>query len=41
MRDEEAKEVTARPTGHIEPGDTRFTPQLTNVVLRAQAAKHA
>jgi catechol 2,3-dioxygenase-like lactoylglutathione lyase family enzyme len=29
------QEVTARLTGHIEPGDTSFTPELTNVVRRA------
>jgi uncharacterized protein GlcG (DUF336 family)/catechol 2,3-dioxygenase-like lactoylglutathione lyase family enzyme len=31
------QEVTARLTGHIEDGDTSFTPELTNVVRRAQA----
>jgi catechol 2,3-dioxygenase-like lactoylglutathione lyase family enzyme len=31
------QEVTARLTGHIEAGDTSFTPELTNVVLRAEA----
>jgi catechol 2,3-dioxygenase-like lactoylglutathione lyase family enzyme len=33
------QEVTARLTGHIEPGDTSFTPELTNVVRRAEAGK--
>ena len=33
------QEVTARLTGHIEAGDTSFTPELTNVVRRAEAAK--
>ena len=32
------QEVTARLTGHIERGDTSFTPELTNVVRRAQVA---
>ena len=32
------QEVTARLTGHIEAGDTSFTPELTNVVRRAEAA---
>jgi catechol 2,3-dioxygenase-like lactoylglutathione lyase family enzyme len=31
------QEVTARLTGHIEAGDTSFTPELTNVVRRAAA----
>jgi catechol 2,3-dioxygenase-like lactoylglutathione lyase family enzyme len=31
------QEVTARLTGHIEAGDTSFTPELTNVVRRAEA----
>jgi catechol 2,3-dioxygenase-like lactoylglutathione lyase family enzyme len=31
------QEVTARLTGHIEPGDTSFTPELTNAVRRAEA----
>jgi catechol 2,3-dioxygenase-like lactoylglutathione lyase family enzyme len=31
------QEVTARLTGHIEPGDDSFTPQLAAVVRRAQA----
>jgi catechol 2,3-dioxygenase-like lactoylglutathione lyase family enzyme len=31
------QEVTARLTGHIEPGDTSFTPELTNVVQRADS----
>ena len=31
------QEVTARLTGHIEAGDTSFTRELTNVVLRAEA----
>jgi catechol 2,3-dioxygenase-like lactoylglutathione lyase family enzyme len=30
------QEVTARLTGHIEAGDTSFTPELTNFVRRAQ-----
>jgi catechol 2,3-dioxygenase-like lactoylglutathione lyase family enzyme len=34
------QEVTARLTGHIEPGDTSFTPELTNVVRRAETLKH-
>jgi catechol 2,3-dioxygenase-like lactoylglutathione lyase family enzyme len=34
------QEVTARLTGHIEAGDTSFTPELTNVVRRAAAGKH-
>ena len=29
------QEVTARLTGHIEPDDTSFTPELTDVVRRA------
>jgi catechol 2,3-dioxygenase-like lactoylglutathione lyase family enzyme len=33
------QEVTARLTGHIEPGDTSFTPELTNVVRGAAAGK--
>jgi uncharacterized protein GlcG (DUF336 family)/catechol 2,3-dioxygenase-like lactoylglutathione lyase family enzyme len=33
------QEVTARLTGHIEEGDTSFTPELTNVVQRAEANK--
>jgi catechol 2,3-dioxygenase-like lactoylglutathione lyase family enzyme len=33
------QEVTARLTGHIEAADTSFTPELTNVVRRAEAAK--
>ena len=32
------QEVTARLTGNIEPGDTSFTPELTNAVRRAEAA---
>jgi catechol 2,3-dioxygenase-like lactoylglutathione lyase family enzyme len=31
------QEVTARLTGHIEAGDTSFTPELTEVVRRAGA----
>jgi len=31
------QEVTARLTGHIDAGDTSFTPELTNVVRRAEA----
>ena len=34
------QEVTARLTGHIEPGDTSFTPELTNGVRRAEVIKH-
>jgi catechol 2,3-dioxygenase-like lactoylglutathione lyase family enzyme len=30
------QEVTARLTGHIDAGDTSFTPELTEVVRRAQ-----
>jgi uncharacterized protein GlcG (DUF336 family)/catechol 2,3-dioxygenase-like lactoylglutathione lyase family enzyme len=33
------QEVTARLTGHIDDGDTSFTPELTNVVRRAEADK--
>ena len=33
------QEVTARLTGHIAPGDTSFTPELTNVVRGASASK--
>jgi uncharacterized protein GlcG (DUF336 family)/catechol 2,3-dioxygenase-like lactoylglutathione lyase family enzyme len=33
------QEVTARLTGHIENGDTSFTPELTNLVQRAEANK--
>ena len=33
------QEVTARLTGNIEPGDTSFTPELTNWVRRAAAAR--
>lgn len=32
------QEVTARLTGHIEPGDTSFTPELTSFVRRAEIA---
>jgi catechol 2,3-dioxygenase-like lactoylglutathione lyase family enzyme len=32
------QEVTARLTGHIALDDTSFTPELTNVVRRAEAA---
>jgi predicted enzyme related to lactoylglutathione lyase len=35
------QEVTARLTGHIEAGDTSFTPELTNVVRRAEAGSHS
>ena len=31
------QEITARLTGHIAPGDTSFTPELTNVVRQASA----
>lgn len=34
------QEVTARLGGHIEPTDTRFTPEIMNVVRRATATKH-
>jgi len=34
------QEVTARLTGHIEEGDKSFTPELTNVVRRAEAIEH-
>ncbi|MCP3381969.1 MULTISPECIES: hypothetical protein [unclassified Bradyrhizobium] len=27
-------------TGHIEDGDESFTPELTDVVRRAEAARH-
>src|SRR5262249_33286718 len=33
------QEVTARLTGHIAPDDTNFTPELTNVVQRAEASQ--
>ena len=33
------QEVTARLTGHIAPDDTSFTPELTAVVRRAEAAQ--
>ena len=33
------QEITARLTGHIEDGDESFTPELTNVVRRAEAAQ--
>jgi uncharacterized protein GlcG (DUF336 family)/catechol 2,3-dioxygenase-like lactoylglutathione lyase family enzyme len=33
------QEITARLTGYIAPGDTSFTPELTNVVRRASALK--
>jgi hypothetical protein len=33
------QEVTARLTGHIEAGDTSFTPELTNFVRRAEMAE--
>jgi uncharacterized protein GlcG (DUF336 family)/catechol 2,3-dioxygenase-like lactoylglutathione lyase family enzyme len=32
------QEVTARLTGHIEAGDTSFSPELTDFVRRAEAA---
>lgn len=35
------QEVTARLTGHIAEGDVSFTPQLTDVVRRAEAAARA
>jgi catechol 2,3-dioxygenase-like lactoylglutathione lyase family enzyme len=31
------QEVTVRLTGHIEAGDTSFSPELTNAVRRAEA----
>jgi uncharacterized protein GlcG (DUF336 family)/catechol 2,3-dioxygenase-like lactoylglutathione lyase family enzyme len=31
------QEITARLTGHIEEGDTSFTPELTSVIRRATA----
>jgi catechol 2,3-dioxygenase-like lactoylglutathione lyase family enzyme len=34
------QEVTARLTGHIKAGDLSFTPELTDIVRRAEAAKH-
>jgi uncharacterized protein GlcG (DUF336 family)/catechol 2,3-dioxygenase-like lactoylglutathione lyase family enzyme len=34
------QEVTARLTGHLEPGDTSFSPQLTDFVRRAEATQH-
>jgi uncharacterized protein GlcG (DUF336 family)/catechol 2,3-dioxygenase-like lactoylglutathione lyase family enzyme len=34
------QEVTARLTGHIEAGDTSFSPELTDFVRRAEAARH-
>ena len=33
------QEVTARLTGHIAPGDTSFTPELTEVVRREEAVQ--
>jgi hypothetical protein len=33
------QEVTARLTGYIAPGDTSFTPELTNVVRAATTPK--
>ena len=35
------QEITARLTGHIAPGDTSFTPELTNAVGRASAPNPA
>lgn len=35
------QEITARLTGHIEDGDESFTPELTDVVRRAEAAARA
>jgi uncharacterized protein GlcG (DUF336 family)/catechol 2,3-dioxygenase-like lactoylglutathione lyase family enzyme len=35
------QEVTARLTGHIDDGDTSFTPELANVVRRATAGNGA
>ena len=35
------QEITARLTGHIEDGDESFTPELTDVVRRAEAAQHS
>lgn len=34
------QEITARLTGHIEDDDESFTPELTNVIRRAEAAAH-
>jgi catechol 2,3-dioxygenase-like lactoylglutathione lyase family enzyme len=34
------QEITARLTGHIAPGDTSFTPELTNFVRAAEATAH-
>jgi catechol 2,3-dioxygenase-like lactoylglutathione lyase family enzyme len=34
------QEVTARLTGYLAPGETRFTPEITELVRRAQASKH-
>jgi catechol 2,3-dioxygenase-like lactoylglutathione lyase family enzyme len=34
------QEVTARLTGYLEPGESRFTPEITELVRRAQASKH-
>ncbi|SED36281.1 VOC family protein [Bradyrhizobium erythrophlei] len=33
------QEVTARLTGHIEPGNISFTPELTDFVRRSEAIK--
>jgi hypothetical protein len=35
------QEITARLTGHIEDGDESFTPELTDVVRRAEAAQYS
>ncbi|WIW44926.1 VOC family protein [Bradyrhizobium sp. 62B] len=34
------QEVTARLTGYLETGETRFTPEITELVRHAQASKH-
>jgi catechol 2,3-dioxygenase-like lactoylglutathione lyase family enzyme len=34
------QEVTARLTGYLEPGEGRFTPEITSLVRRAQTDKH-
>jgi catechol 2,3-dioxygenase-like lactoylglutathione lyase family enzyme len=33
------QEVTERLTGHLEPGETSFTPELSNVVRGAEASR--
>ena len=34
------QEVTARLTGYLEPGDSRFTPEIADLVRRSQARNH-